>query len=113
MPKVVRTILNHISARIPLKFDSTSSYACKLSTESNCIYNQIDSPYNTYTHKGLPPTPIDNPGAEAMRAAVHPAKGKWLFFVNKDKAGHLVFTKSAKAFEKAREKCVKNNWGCG
>ena len=57
MPKVVRTILNHISARIPLKFDSTSSYACKLQHETNCIYNQIDHPYNTYTHKGLPPTP--------------------------------------------------------
>jgi UPF0755 protein len=113
MPKVVRTILNHIDARIPLKFDSTSSYACKLQNQTHCIYNQITGPYNTYTHKGLPPTPIDNPGAEALRAAVHPAKGNWLFFVNKDKAGHLIFTHSEKAFEKARLKCVKNNWGCG
>jgi UPF0755 protein len=113
MPKVVATILNHLNASIPLKFDSTSSYACKLKQETHCIYNQIDSPYNTYTHKGLPPTPIDNPGAEALRAAVHPAIGNWLFFVNKDKAGHLTFTHSEKAFEKARLKCVKNNWGCG
>ena len=113
MPKVVRTILNHLDAHIPLKFDSTSSYACKLQQQTHCIYNQIDSPYNTYTHNGLPPTPIDNPGADALRAAVHPAKGNWLFFVNKDKAGHLVFTHSEKAFERARVKCVKNNWGCG
>jgi UPF0755 protein len=113
MPKVVRTILNHIGERIPLKFDSTSSYACKLKQEAHCIYNQIIGPYNTYTHNGLPPTPIDNPGAAALHAAVHPANGNWLFFVNKDKAGHLIFTHSEKAFERARLKCVKNNWGCG
>jgi UPF0755 protein len=62
---------------------------------------------------GLPPTPIDNPGAPAMSAAVHPSGGNYLFFVNKDKDGHLFFTNSDKLFEKARLKCVKNNWGCG
>ena len=77
MPKVVRTILNRIHDRRPLQFDSTSSYACKLAgTPANkCIYDQVDSPYNTYTHQGLPPSPIDNPGAPAMTAAVQPAKG--------------------------------------
>jgi peptidoglycan lytic transglycosylase G len=113
MPKVVRTILNRISSGTPLQFDSTSSYACKLAHQTRCIYNQVDSPYNTYTHKGLPPTPIDNPGAPAMAAAVHPAAGNYLFFVNKDKDGHLFFTNSDKLFEQARVKCVKNNWGCG
>lgn len=113
MPKVVRTILNRLKADRPLQFDSTSSYACKLQNTKNCIYNQVDSPYNTYLNKGLPPTPIDNPGAEAMDAAVHPAAGTWLFFVNKDKAGHLFFTHDDKAFKRAAEKCVKNHWGCG
>lgn len=113
MPKVVRTILTRIKVGRALQFDSTSSYACKLSNEKHCIYNQVDSPYNTYQHKGLPPTPIDNPGAEAMAAAVHPAAGNWLFFVNKDSSGHLFFTHDDQAFEKARQKCVKNNWGCG
>jgi UPF0755 protein len=73
----------------------------------------VNSPYNTYTHKGLPPTPIDNPGEQAMRAAVHPAKGNWLYFVNRDKAGHLIFTHTAAAFEKARQRCARNHWGCG
>jgi UPF0755 protein len=115
MPKVARTILNRIKTDTPLQFDSTSSYACKLQNvpAGKCIYHQVDSLYNTYTHKGLPPTPIDNPGGPAMTAAVHPAPGNWLFFVNKDKAGHLVFTNSATVFEKARQKCVRNNWGCG
>jgi UPF0755 protein len=113
MPKVVRTILNRLNASQPLQFDSTSSYGCKLIKQARCIYNQLDSPYNTYTHKGLPPTPIDNPGAPAMAAAVHPATGNYLFFVNKDKAGHLFFTNSDTLFERARLKCVRNHWGCG
>jgi UPF0755 protein len=116
MPMVARTILNRIkSTDGVLQFDSTSSYACKLTgiAADKCIYDSIDSPYNTYTHKGLPPTPIDNPGAEAMKAAVTPPAGNWLFFVNKDAAGHLFFTNDDKAFEAARVKCVKNHWGCG
>jgi UPF0755 protein len=113
MPKVARTILNRIKAHRYLQFDSTSSYACKLQHAAHCIYNQVNSPYNTYKNLGLPPTPIDNPGAEAMNAAVHPAAGNWLFFVNRDKAGHLFFTNSESAFEKAREKCARNHWGCG
>ncbi|HEY8301911.1 MAG TPA: endolytic transglycosylase MltG, partial [Jatrophihabitans sp.] len=115
MPKVARTILNRIKDGRPLQFDSTSSYACKLAgtPASKCIYHQVDSPYNTYTHKGLPPTPIDNPGAPAMSAAVAPANGNYTYFVNIDGAGHLGFFSSAKDFEKAREKCVKQHWGCG
>ena len=114
MPKVVRTILNRVHAGMPLQFDSTSSYACKLAgtAATSCIYNQVDSPYNSYTHRGLPPTPIDNPGSDALDAAVHPAAGNWLYFVNGDKDGHLVFTADAKAFEKDREKCSRNHWGC-
>lgn len=113
MPKVVRTILNRIRQHKYLQFDSTSSYACKLANNTHCIYNQVNSPYNTYTHMGLPPTPIDNPGADAMHAAVHPAPGPYLYFVNRDKAGHLIFTNNEKVFERARERCARNNWGCG
>jgi UPF0755 protein len=115
MPKVVRTIMNRIKIGRELQFDSTSSYACKLAgTPANkCIYKDVNSAYNTYTHKGLPPTPIDNPGGAAMAAAVAPASGNWLYFVNKDAAGHLFFTNSEKAFTAAVAKCVKNHWGCG
>lgn len=115
MPKVARTILNRIHDGRPLQFDSTSSYACKLAgtPADKCIYNQVDSPYNTYSHKGLPPTPIDNPGAPAMAAAVAPAKGDYTYFVNIDGAGHLGFFTNEKDFEAARAKCVKHHWGCG
>jgi UPF0755 protein len=115
MPKVVRTILNRIKIGRPLQFDSTSSYGCKLAnTPANkCIYSQVISPYNTYMHKGLPPTPIDNPGAPAMAAAVAPAKGDYIFFVNVDAAGHLGFFDNEKDFMAAVQKCQRNHWGCG
>lgn len=115
MPKVVRTILNRIAHGIPLKFDSTSSYACKLAgtPADKCIYANVNSPYNTYTHQGLPPTPIGNPGDVALNAAVHPAAGNWLYFVNIDAAGHLGFFADQHAWAKAVAKCQRNHWGCG
>jgi len=49
---------------------------------------QKDSPYNTYTRKGLPPTPICSPGLAAIRAALRPAETDYLFFVADTQGGH-------------------------
>lgn len=49
---------------------------------------QVDSPYNTYKHYGLPPGPICNPGKEALLAAVQPENTKFLYFVANGKGGH-------------------------
>lgn len=50
---------------------------------------QTDTPYNTYTRHGLPPTPIANPGRGALRAAVNPAEGTSLFFVARGDGSHV------------------------
>ena len=47
-----------------------------------------------------------------MQAAVAPADGDWLFYVNGDAAGHLVFTADENAWKAAAQKCHDNNWGC-
>lgn len=114
MAKVVRVILNRLKANMPLKIDAVSRYGATLKglDPDKVHYDTIDSPYNTYTHRGLPPTPISNPGADALRATVHPAAGAWLYYVNGDAAGHLFFTASEHAFVKAQQRCHDHNWGC-
>ena len=47
-----------------------------------------DTPYNTYVHTGLPPTPISLPGREAIHAVLHPAEGKSLYFVARGDGTH-------------------------
>ncbi|MCU1655585.1 MAG: Endolytic murein transglycosylase [Pseudonocardiales bacterium] len=114
-PKVARVILNRIAKSMPLQIDATSAYAAKLLNldPTKVIYAKINSPYNTYTHAGLPPTPISSPGSEALTAAIKPAAGDWLYYVNGDKKGDLYFTNNQTDFATAVQKCRENNWGCG
>ena len=81
--KVARVVFNRLKISMPLQMDSTVHYIKKvrgqifLSTSSTLI----KSPYNTYKNYGLPPSPIGNPGTEAMAAALNPAPGDWLYFI--------------------------------
>jgi UPF0755 protein len=61
-----------------------------------------DSPYNTRTRAGLPPTPIANPGRAALEAALHPADGPWLYYVIADAAGHHTFATTDAEFQRAK-----------
>ncbi|MER7699432.1 endolytic transglycosylase MltG [Streptomyces sp. NPDC096095] len=82
MGKVARVIYNRLLKDMPLQMDSMLNYALKRSTlDTTADDTRIDSPYNSYRIKGLPPTPIGNPGDEALRAAVSPTPGPWLYFV--------------------------------
>ncbi|MGI5353254.1 endolytic transglycosylase MltG [Streptomyces sp. CA-250714] len=92
MAKVSRVIQNRLDRDMPLQMDSTINYALKRSTlNTSHADTRVNSPYNTYRHKGLPPSPIGNPGADALKAAQHPAPGNWLYFVTV-KPGDTRFT---------------------
>ena len=81
--RISQVIRNRIVKGMPLQFDSTVHYVKKsrgsifLSTQSTLL----NSPYNTYRKYGLPPGPINNPGSDALRAAVNPTPGDWLYFI--------------------------------
>ncbi|MFE1958813.1 endolytic transglycosylase MltG [Streptomyces sp. NPDC059479] len=82
MAKVSRVVHNRLALGMPLQMDSTLNYALNRNTlDTTHADTKIDSPYNTYQRKGLPPTPIGNPGEEAMNAALNPSRGEWLYFV--------------------------------
>ncbi|MHB9863336.1 endolytic transglycosylase MltG [Streptomyces sp. YIM S03343] len=82
MGKVARVVFNRLARGMPLQMDSTLNYALDRSTlKTTTRDTKLDSPYNSYQRMGLPPTPIDNPGEDAMRAAINPPPGNWLYFV--------------------------------
>jgi UPF0755 protein len=92
MGKVARVILNRLQRGMPLQMDSTLNYALGRATlKTTEADTRIESPYNSYQRMGLPPTPIDNPGEEAVRAAISPPPGDWLYFVTV-KPGDTRFT---------------------
>ncbi|MFL5999112.1 MAG: endolytic transglycosylase MltG [Streptomyces sp.] len=106
MGKVARVILNRLERGMPLQMDSTINYALNRSTlRTTSADLRIDSPYNSYQRMGLPPTPIDNPGEDAMRAAISPPPGDWLYFVTV-KPGDTRFTNS---FEEHRRNVAEFN----
>lgn len=100
--KISQVVRNRLTKGMPLQFDSTVHYikgsrgSVFLSTQSTLL----KSPYNSYRNYGLPPGPINNPGAKAMYAAVHPEKGVWLYFITVA-PGDTRFTDSLDEF---------NNW---
>ena len=107
--KIAAVILNRLRVGMPIGVDASIYYALELArgepvlrgelTESDL---QIDSPYNTRTHKGLPPTPIANPGLASLYAAAHPAHVAYMYYVaGADGCGEHVFSVSAAKFEAA------------
>lgn len=100
-PLVAAVIYNRLKTGMTLGVDATLRYALRdfehPLTEAQLATN---SPYNTRLHRGLPPTPISNPGAAAIRAAAHPAHVSYLYYVaGADGCGEQVFSTSYAQFE--------------
>jgi len=89
MPLIASVYLNRLKAGMKLQADPTVEFI-QPGRWKRLSYNdlKIDSPYNTYEHKGLPPGPINNPGKSAILAVLNPAHTKYLFFVANGKGGH-------------------------
>jgi UPF0755 protein len=96
-PLVASVYYNRLAKRIALDADPSIIYAELLAgAYSGALHHddmRFKSPYNTYTHAGLPPGPISNPGKRAMEAAMHPAQTDYYYFVA-DATGHHRFARS-------------------
>jgi UPF0755 protein len=93
-PLMAGVYYNRLRLKMPLQVDATLEYA--FPEHKSVITNadlQVDSPYNSYKYAGLPPTPIDNPGAPSIRAAFHPQPSQFLYYVYRGN-GHHVFAKT-------------------
>lgn len=91
-PKIARVIYNRVAAHMPLGVDATYLYALPPGTDPGNVNWKTANPYNTRVRNGMPPTPIANPGRASLEAAVHPADGPWLYYVQTDKDGRHAFT---------------------
>ncbi len=98
-PLVASVYLNRLQRHMELAADPTVIYALKLEGRwDGNIHKwglQIDSPYNTYRVRGLPPGPIANPGLASLRAAAAPAKTPFLYFVARHDGSHAFSTNLA------------------
>lgn len=101
---IAGVIANRMKVGMPLQIDATILYA--LDKHKELIYNadlKVDSPYNTYTHAGLPPGPIASPGEESLYAALHPEEHPYFYYVSRGDGSHeftRTFTEHLQAISK-------------
>jgi UPF0755 protein len=110
-PLIARVIYNRLFIGTPLQIDATLYYKQDDATPFSTL-RDLDTPYNTYLHTGLPPTPITNPGKKSIAAALNPAPNPdiascpnheacfWLFYVLADKNGKHKFATSFEEHQK-------------
>ncbi len=113
---VAGIIEKRLADNIYLDIDATICYAKQQkapTSTANCspltaADLKINSPYNTYTHYGLPPTPIGNPDASAITAALNPATSSYLYYLSDPKTGATVYAMTL-AQQEANEKKYLDN----
>ncbi len=107
--KISQVIRNRLDLGMRLQLDSTIHYVKKTRGQIYLSNNstKLKSPYNTYQNSGLPPAPIGNPGLAALKAAIAPSEGDWLFFITVA-PGDTRFTKSFAEFDVWKSLYQKN-----
>jgi UPF0755 protein len=99
--KVARVIENRLAIDMPLGMDAIDAFG--LGRPAHLItraeFRDPNLPFASRVHRGLPPTPIGNPGTAALAAAANPEEGPWLWFVTVDlHSGETLFTDSYSEF---------------
>jgi len=91
---VAGILANRLRLGMPLQVDAVFGYIFNRDTYSPSFADlKVDSPYNTYTHTGLPPGPINNPGLDSLLAAARPAETEYLYYLTgKDDRMHYATT---------------------
>lgn len=90
-PQIAGVFVRRLLIGMPLQTDPTVIYGLGAAFDGNLRRHDLrfDTPYNTYLHGGLPPTPIAMPGVESIHAVLHPAPGDELYFVARGDGGHV------------------------
>ncbi len=104
-PVIAGVFIRRLKKGMRLQTDPTVIYGLGDRFDGNLRASDLrsDTPYNTYTRDGLPPTPIAMPGAASIHAVLHPDKGDALFFVANGSGGHY-FSRTLKEHESAVQK---------
>lgn len=113
-PDVAQVIYNRLEQGIPLGIDATLAFGLDKSGNDLTVTDlRTDSPYNTRTRQGLPPTPISSPGEASLEAALAPSSGDLLYYVLENADGTHFFTSDYAEFQAARQRCAEADLGCG
>ena len=106
-PVIAAVYYNRLKRGLRLQCDATVLYALPEHKE-RLLYSdlKVDSPYNTYRHKGLPPGPICNPGRASIEAALYPTATDYLYYVAKGDGSHI-FSKTPREHITAKRKARK------
>jgi UPF0755 protein len=104
---VASVFYNRLEIGMALESDATVNYVTGKGDRSATIADtKIKSPYNTYQVKGLPPTPIANPGLGSLEAAINPATTDYIYFLNKPD-GEAVYAKTLAEHNANRQKYLR------
>lgn len=111
LPKIAGVLVNRLRTGMLLQFDPTVIYGVGASFDGKIHRADLLSknPYNTYVHKGLPPTPISMPGLASIEAILHPMKHDYYYFVAQSIGVHQ-FSKQLSEHNKAVENARKMHW---
>lgn len=107
--KIVAGIFsNRLKVGIALGSDATINYITGKGDPTPSLDDlKIDSPYNTYKYRGLPPGPISNPSLSSIVAAIYPADTSYMYFLHKQPSGEPVYSKTFEEHVKNKNKYLK------